>query len=53
MYWSDQLVQYNYPSHKRDPNKMDWVDTSIEAEMGRIIVNMNTSFARNIMVSPV
>ena len=51
MYWYDQLVQNNLPSHKRDPNRMDWVDTSIEAEMGRIIVNFNTAFAKNIMVS--
>ena len=50
MYWSYQLVQYNLPSYKRDPNKMDWVDTSIDAVIGRIIVNMDVAFAKNIMV---
>ena len=46
-----QVVQYNHPSYERDPNKMDWVDTKLEAEIGRINVNVDTSFVINIVVS--
>ena len=47
---SEQLVQHNLPSYKRDPNRMDWVDTSIEAEMGRINVSMDTNFVASLLV---
>ena len=30
---------------------MDWVDTKLKAEIGRINVNVDTSFVVNILVS--
>lgn len=45
-----QVVQYNHPSYKRDPNHMDWVDTVLNAKMGRINVNADTSFIATMLV---
>ncbi len=44
-----QVVQYNLAAHERDPHELDWVDTSLKAEVNRINVSFNPTFMSNVL----
>ena len=44
-----QVVQYNLAAHERDPHALDWVDTSLKAEVNRVNVSFNPTFMSNVL----
>ncbi|XP_064395949.1 intermembrane lipid transfer protein VPS13A-like isoform X2 [Halichondria panicea] len=43
------VVQYNLAAHERDPHELDWVDTSLKAEVNRVNVSFNPTFMSNVL----
>ena len=46
-----QVVQYNHKPHERKAHDLNWVDTSLKAELNRISVKLSASFLAHILVS--
>ena len=46
-----QVVQYNHHPQERRPHDLNWVDTSVKAELNRISVKLSAAFLANMLVS--
>lgn len=44
-----QVVQYNLEPHQRDLHVLDWVDTSLTAEVNRVNISLQPLFLGSVL----